>query len=96
MLVPWELVTGWVFTTGFIGFTLMGIDKARARDRGRRIPEIWFFCLAFLGGSFGIIAGGSLFHHKTLKASFMAVVLTAAAVWVAILVGLFRTLGLTV
>ncbi len=52
----------------------MGVDKARVEDRAWRIPERAFFGLALIGGSFGVLLGGVVFHHKTRKVGFMAVV----------------------
>jgi uncharacterized membrane protein YsdA (DUF1294 family) len=71
----------------------MGIDKARARNHSRRIPERVFFRLALVGGVFGIVAGSSVFHHKTLKSSFIGVVLIIAVIWVVVLIGLLKLLG---
>lgn len=71
----------------------MGIDKARARHGSRRIPERTFFRLAVVGGVFGIFVGSSIFHHKTLKASFIGVILIVAMVWVVALIGLMKLLG---
>lgn len=48
-----------------ISFTVMGVDKSRARKRSWRIPESTLFVLALIGGSFGSIVGMHLFHHKT-------------------------------
>ncbi len=93
MNTDWTLLLLWVFISGFTGFILMGIDKARAEAGDWRIPERAFFSLGVLGGAFGIVAGSSFFHHKTLKTSFMAVVLLEAVLWVGILVELERLLG---
>jgi uncharacterized membrane protein YsdA (DUF1294 family) len=93
MSPAWTLVLLWVFTSGFIGFILMGIDKATAQDREWRIPEKSLFTLALIGGAFGILLGSGFFHHKTLKASFEGVVLISAAIWAVILAGLTRLLG---
>ncbi|TWH56302.1 uncharacterized membrane protein YsdA (DUF1294 family) [Desulfitobacterium sp. LBE] len=54
-----------------IGFLLMGWDKNRARSRGRRIPEKWFFILAFLGGALGAWLGMQIFRHKTRHTTFV-------------------------
>jgi uncharacterized membrane protein YsdA (DUF1294 family) len=89
----WTLALLWVFISGFIGFILMGVDKSRARDREWRIPEKTFFALGLAGGAFGIVVGSSVFHHKTLKASFLGVILFLAVVWVGILVEFERLLG---
>jgi len=72
---------------------LMGFDKRRARGRGRRVPERTFFTLALLGGAFGILAGSSMFRHKTLKASFIGVILLSTVLWVVALAELARLLG---
>lgn len=89
----WTLILGWLAVCGFIGFVLMGIDKARAQDGSWRIPERILIRLALVGGVFGIVAGSSLFHHKTLKGSFIGVILVIAVIWVVALVGLLKLLG---
>lgn len=48
-----------------IAFTLMGVDKSRARRHKWRIPEKTLFLSAILGGSIGAIAGMQVFRHKT-------------------------------
>lgn len=48
-----------------ISFTVMGVDKHKARKRAWRIPESTLFVLALIGGSLGSIAGMHLLHHKT-------------------------------
>jgi uncharacterized membrane protein YsdA (DUF1294 family) len=75
------------------GFLLMGIDKARARDREWRVPEKTFFTLALIGGAFGILAGSSVFRHKTLKGSFIGVIVFLTVLWIAVLLELLRFLG---
>ena len=47
-------------------FALMGIDKAAAKNRCRRIPERTLLALAVLGGIAGMLA----FRHKTRKPAF--------------------------
>ena len=89
----WTLVIGWLALTCFIGFILMGIDKARAQDGQWRIPERVFFRLALVGGAFGVVLGSGVFHHKTSKDSFLGVVLLITVAWVAVLLGLERLLG---
>ena len=53
-----------------LGFTIMGIDKYRARKRAFRIPEATLFTIARIGGSIGSILGMYTFHHKTRHRSF--------------------------
>lgn len=93
MSLGWELVIGWLAISCLVGFILMGIDKARARDGSWRIPERIFFELAVVGGAFGIVAGSSVFHHKTSKPSFIITIIVVALLWVVALVGLQDILG---
>lgn len=48
-----------------LSFALMGIDKRRARNALRRIPERTLFLSAVAGGAVGAILGMWTFHHKT-------------------------------
>ncbi len=89
----WTAVIGWLVLSGFVGFLMMGIDKARAQDGSWRIPEKTFFRLAMIGGALGMLAGSSVFHHKTLKDSFLEIVLVIGVGWVIVLLGLERLLG---
>ena len=49
---------------------LMLADKAKAKNRTRRIPEAALFGAALLGGSLGCILGMYMVRHKTLHRSF--------------------------
>jgi Predicted membrane protein len=53
-----------------ICFTAMGIDKLKAKQNKRRIPEARLFLLAALGGGPGGILGIYVFRHKTLHKNF--------------------------
>ena len=73
----------WVLLWSLIAFALMGIDKWKAANHGRRIPEKTLFLSAILGGSLGALVGMSLFRHKTRHWSFrigMPVILAVQAV----------------
>lgn len=59
------LIIVYFIAINFISFTVMGVDKYKARKRAWRIPESTLFVLALIGGSIGSIAGMHLFHHKT-------------------------------
>lgn len=50
-----------------MALTLFGIDKARARSGGRRVPERTLLLVAYAGGAAGAFAGQQLFRHKTRK-----------------------------
>lgn len=56
----------WSLAVSLADFLLMGLDKRRARRKGRRVPEKWFFLLALAGGAPGAILGMYAFRHKTL------------------------------
>ena len=51
-------------------FTLLGIDKKRAKLHKWRISEKTLMCLAILGGSLGGILGIYTFKHKTKHLKF--------------------------
>lgn len=53
-----------------LSFSLMGIDKFKARRGLWRIPEKTLFLSALLGGAMGSILGMKLFRHKTKHRSF--------------------------
>ena len=92
----WQLLISWLVLSSLVGFLLMGLDKSRAKSHSRRISEKFFFRLALVGGVFGIVVGSSVFNHKTTKNSFIGVNLVIAAVWIIILFGLQRLLGLPI
>ena len=85
--MKWLLI--WVLALSAVDFVLMGVDKRRARQKRRRVPEKTFFAVALLGGSPGAILGMWAFRHKTrhwyfklgLPAIFVAQL--ALALWAA-------------
>ena len=52
------------------GFTLMLIDKWKAKKNRWRIRESTLLLVAALGGSIGSLTGMYLFRHKTLHLKF--------------------------
>lgn len=60
----------WIFIN-LLSFSLMGIDKRKARRGAWRIPEKTLFLSAVLGGSVGAILGMQCFRHKTRHRSFV-------------------------
>jgi uncharacterized membrane protein YsdA (DUF1294 family) len=93
MILIWTAAIGWIGLTGLVGLILTGFDKSRAHRGGRRVPERTFFALALVGGAFGILLACYVFHHKTRKALFMAVILLATALWLAALYELVSYFG---
>ena len=47
------------------GFSLMWIDKSKAKHNLWRIPEKTLFLTSFIGGSLGTLTGMYAFRHKT-------------------------------
>ncbi|MBN8208555.1 DUF1294 domain-containing protein [Bacillus sp. NTK071] len=52
-------------------FTIMGLDKRRAKQKGQRISEktLWLFIV--IGGSLGSYFGMKQFRHKTKHTQFV-------------------------
>ena len=53
-----------------LGFSLMLIDKWKAKKNLWRIPEATLMAVAALGGSVGSLAGMHLVRHKTKHLKF--------------------------
>lgn len=47
------------------------MDKTRAYEKGRRIPERTLFTIAILGGAPAMLVTMHLIHHKTKHKRFM-------------------------
>ena len=73
-----------------LGFVLYGLDKAKSKGRGRRIPERVLLWVARLGGGVGCWMGMMLFRHKTKHDRFMALVPFWTVLWAAALALLAR------
>lgn len=55
----------YLIVMNLIGFTIMGMDKSKAKRHAWRIPEKILFLCSLLGGSIGTWAGMYAFRHKT-------------------------------
>lgn len=64
---------GIVFVMSVTSFIAYGLDKRRAVNGSRRVPEQTLHVMAFLGGWPGALLGQRLFRHKTKKTSFLIV-----------------------
>lgn len=73
-----------------VGFSMMGIDKNRARRGAWRISEAALFGIAAMGGSIGCIAGMEVFRHKTRHWYFKLGMPAILVVQVVILILLLR------
>jgi uncharacterized membrane protein YsdA (DUF1294 family) len=56
-----------------VTFAAYGLDKQRAGNGNRRIPEQTLHVLAFLGGWHGALLGQRQFRYKTKMVSFLIV-----------------------
>jgi uncharacterized membrane protein YsdA (DUF1294 family) len=59
------MVITYLLIANVVGFSLMGIDKSKAKRHAWRIPEKVLFLASLLGGSVGTWAGMYAFRHKT-------------------------------
>lgn len=60
----------YIITINLLGFTLMYIDKKRAKSGDWRIPEKNLWLIALLGGATGSTIGMFKFHHKNKHIQF--------------------------
>ncbi|NLF80190.1 MAG: DUF1294 domain-containing protein [Clostridia bacterium] len=67
---PWLWLAGYLLAINIAALILFAVDKTRARQHGRRIPERTLLLMAVLGGSAGALAGSRLYRHKTKKPKF--------------------------
>ena len=66
-------------------FFLYGIDKYKAIKSKKRIRELTFFLLSFLGGCFIGILAMKIFHHKTKKIRFYFINILCIIIYILIL-----------
>ena len=71
MPTEWYCLLGlYLLAVNLAAFFLMGMDKRRARQGKRRVPERTPFLPVVLGGALGGTLGMRLFHHKTRHGYF--------------------------
>ena len=66
------VLIGSLLILNILAYSLMGVDKAKARQNKRRIPEKVLFLIALFGGSMGSLVGMYSFRHKTRHWYFVA------------------------
>lgn len=76
------IAAGYLLLISIIGFSVMGIDKNRARKRKWRIPERTLISIAFFGGGIGSFLGMVVFRHKTKHIKFQISLPIAAILYI--------------
>ncbi len=79
LMLVWNIIT----------FTMMGIDKHKAKVDGRRISEKTLLLSAVIMGGIGICAGAAVFHHKTQKFLFKIMMPLSLIINGAVIYGLY-------
>lgn len=64
------IIIFYLLIINIIAFSLMYIDKQKAKKNKWRIKEDALMISAFLGGSIGALVGMNTFRHKTKHAKF--------------------------
>ena len=90
LLAGWSPLLAWLVGWSVPAFALYGIDKRQARSGGWRIPEVLLHGVALIGGVVGAWAGRLVFRHKTRKPVFLAVLIIASVIWVAVAIWALR------
>ncbi len=60
----------YLFIINLFAFSIMGIDKYKAKKSKWRIREKTFFIISIIGGALGSLLGMVVFRHKTQHKSF--------------------------
>ena len=85
-----KLILSYLILINAAGFTLMLVDKWKAKKNRWRIPEATLMTVAALGGSIGSLAGMYLVRHKTQHLKFtwgiplILALQIVAAVWIVV------------
>ena len=65
-----------------LGLYLCYLDKRKAIQHKRRIPERVLLVVSLVGGAFGFFLGMHLFHHKTKHWKFLILEPFFMALWI--------------
>lgn len=83
-----------LFINGYT-FTIMGLDKKRARKHRRRIPEKRLFTLSAIGGAGGTWMAMKVWRHKTMHRSFTVGIPFLFGLNLLLLIGAIWLIGIT-
>ncbi len=65
-MTTYQIIITCIFAVmSLLGFAIMGIDKAKAKNGKWRVKEAALFAIAILGGAVGTTIGMYVFRHKT-------------------------------
>lgn len=67
-------INTYIILINIISFLLFALDKAKAKTKGFRIPEIVLLLSSLFFGGVGAVLGMILFNHKTSKMLFRIIV----------------------
>lgn len=82
--MPTIVIIIYMILINIFAFAIMGIDKAKAKQREWRIPEKTLFLAAAFGGAFGANLGMWVFRHKTKHIKFLIIMPLLLILWGAI------------
>ena len=82
-LPAWAMIAAVYGLASAVTFVAYGLDKARAKNGQRRIPEATLHTLELCCGWPGALLGMQVFRHKTAKTAFRLVTYTIAGLHVA-------------
>ncbi|WP_082652799.1 DUF1294 domain-containing protein [Aureimonas sp. AU12] len=71
-----------------VAYAAMVMDKAKAENRVRRIPEATLLRLALLGGSVGTVLAQQTMRHKTRKEPFRSKLIGILVLQIVVLIAL--------
>jgi uncharacterized membrane protein YsdA (DUF1294 family) len=83
-LTDWNPFLIWISAVSLVTLILYGYDKTQAKMGGTRVPEIVLHGLALAGGFLGGWLGRWIFHHKTQKPVFTAVLTVSTILYMGI------------
>lgn len=60
----------YLITINLVSFSIMGLDKKKAREKRYRISENVLIFISLIGGAIGSLISMIMFKHKTSKKKF--------------------------
>ena len=86
---------GYVFVVNVLAYSAMVLDKTKAENRSRRIPESTLLNLAIIGGSVGTVLAQQTIRHKTRKEPFRSTLIGILVFQILSLIALIAALVVT-